>query len=215
MSFILDALRKSESDRQQKAAPTLAEARYDVRPKRPNKWIPIVALLLGVNASVIVLAVLYNPGQPEKLLREGSVEKAIAAAPQPKPISPERVRPLAEEAQQSNVPSPVRAVASAEPAPVSPDFRQPPPDVDTGQSDPLKEGLPGLQQLALAGIVSLPPLHLDMHVYSPNRSQRFIFINMSKYKENERIEEGPMVEEITETGVILNHQGNRFFLDRE
>jgi hypothetical protein len=37
---------------------------------------------------------------------------------------------------------------------------------------------------------------------------------MSKYREGERLSEGPVVEEITSTGAILNQQGNRFTLER-
>jgi hypothetical protein len=38
---------------------------------------------------------------------------------------------------------------------------------------------------------------------------------MKKYKEGENLVEGPSVEEITSTGVILSYRGKRFTLDRD
>ena len=53
MSFILDALRKSEHDRQRTTGPALAEV--PVAPARPrtNLWAPIAVALLVVNFAVI------------------------------------------------------------------------------------------------------------------------------------------------------------------
>ena len=72
-----------------------------------------------------------------------------------------------------------------------------------------------MNEAIVAGMLAVPPLHLDVHVYSGTVAERFVFINMSKYREGERLQEGPTVEEITQTGVVLTHQGNRFLLTRE
>jgi len=64
-------------------------------------------------------------------------------------------------------------------------------------------------------VLSLPPLNIDLHVYSTKPAERFVFINMAKYTEGDRLSEGPTVEQITENGAILNHLGNRFILERE
>jgi hypothetical protein len=37
---------------------------------------------------------------------------------------------------------------------------------------------------------------------------------MNKYSEGDRLKEGPVVEEITPDGAILEHQGQRFLLPR-
>ena len=72
-----------------------------------------------------------------------------------------------------------------------------------------------MNEAIVAGNLSVPPLHLDIHVYSPSPAERFVFINMAKYREGERLQEGPAVEEITESGVVMIHQGSRFLLSRE
>ena len=66
-----------------------------------------------------------------------------------------------------------------------------------------------------AGIVSIGDLRVDMHVYSGDPAKRFVFVNMKKYREGDRLAEGPSIEEITPEGIILSQQGKRFQLDRD
>jgi general secretion pathway protein B len=53
-------------------------------------------------------------------------------------------------------------------------------------------------------------LHLDVHVYSNQPTERFVLINMRKYSEGGRLQEGPVVDAITPDGVILSFRGQRF-----
>ncbi len=76
-------------------------------------------------------------------------------------------------------------------------------------------GLPGIQQLQAGGSLTLPELHVDIHVYSEVASDRFVFINMVKYKEGSRLAEGPLVDAITPDGVVLRHDGSTFLLPRD
>ena len=77
--------------------------------------------------------------------------------------------------------------------------------------------IPGsaLDQLRAGGILALPDLHLDIHVYSETPADRFVFVNMTKHREASRLQSGPVVEEITPEGVVLTYQGTRFLLPRE
>ena len=72
-----------------------------------------------------------------------------------------------------------------------------------------------MNEAIVAGNLSVAPLHLDIHVYSASSSERFVFINMVKYREGGRLQEGPAVEAITESGVVMIHEGNRFLLIRD
>jgi hypothetical protein len=58
-------------------------------------------------------------------------------------------------------------------------------------------------------------MHLDIHVYAGLPADRFVFINMSKYKERATLAEGPTIKEITPQGVILEYGGTDFLLPRE
>ncbi len=75
--------------------------------------------------------------------------------------------------------------------------------------------LPSVTEINLAGQQALPELHLDVHVYATNPSDRFVYINMRKYHEGATLQEGPVLERIRRDGVILNFQGLRFVLPRQ
>ena len=75
MSFILDALRKSEHDRQRQTGPALAEVA--VAPPKPGKnvWAPVAMVLLLVNLAVIGVLLI------RKAAHEPSAAAATTAAP--------------------------------------------------------------------------------------------------------------------------------------
>ena len=75
--------------------------------------------------------------------------------------------------------------------------------------------LPTIYELQANGILTLPELHLDIHVYSDTPEDRFVFINMSKRREKSQLAEGPTIEEITPDGVVLDHRGTTFLLPRD
>ena len=209
MSFILDALRKSDNERRQQATPALATApRGTLRQKR-TIWLPILAVVLAINALVFGTILLTRdepapvteiialpPANPEvrSLLKESTIE--------PAPTAPASV-PVAKTPAPTPVPAPapVAPVAVIEPAPAP--------------TKTIQEGLPNLGQLRATGLVSVAELRIDMHVYSDDAAKRFVFVNMKKYREGERLIEGPIIEEITPDGVIMVQQGNRFRVDRD
>ena len=61
----------------------------------------------------------------------------------------------------------------------------------------------------------LPDLHIDIHVYSENAAERFVFINMKKYDEGSFLDEGPLITAITEEGVVLEQNGISFLLSNK
>ncbi len=60
MSFILDALKKSEAERQRQVGPTLLEVRITQPRRRLPLWALLVALLLGLNM-LLLAYVLHKP----------------------------------------------------------------------------------------------------------------------------------------------------------
>jgi general secretion pathway protein B len=54
-----------------------------------------------------------------------------------------------------------------------------------------------------------------LHVFSGEPADRFVFINMTKYRENSKLSEGPVIKQITADGVVLEYQGTDFLLPRE
>jgi general secretion pathway protein B len=77
------------------------------------------------------------------------------------------------------------------------------------------EVLPSINEINVADQPALANLHLDVHVYATQPSERFVYINMRKYREGATLAEGPVVERIRRDGVVLNYQGLRFVLPRQ
>jgi general secretion pathway protein B len=240
MSFILDALKKSELERQRQAIPGLVEAGIARPRQRLPGWAIAVCVLLAINLAVL-LAVLARgwmntgltaPPAAAAIEAQGPHGSAAGAAGDP-PWSP--LDGAATDAAPVYAPEvPVTAAAPmAEPPPIaatSPVARQPlAPGTSSTHSvrrhDPLlndrnyqpdeEENLPSVSELNLTGAQALPELHLDVHVYATNSTERFVFINMRKYHEGATLQEGPTIERIRRDGVILNYQGLRFLLPRQ
>src|SRR4051812_18372552 len=78
MSFILDALKKSESDRQRQSSPAL----FEVKVAAPRRRFPAWALALGILLGINVLALSWM------LLRRPDAAAPVAAAPIAAPAAP-------------------------------------------------------------------------------------------------------------------------------
>ena len=199
MSFILDALKKSETDRQQQTSSEFASVPSSSGNPNSLKWLWILGALLLVNA-LALLGVLIRDDAP--------TPDASIATPQ---YSDETTvsQPTFEEqvaAAKLNQPPPA-AVTQAEPP--TPNAAPP--------STPSSSGarILTIDEVRVNGTVQLTDLHLDIHVYSDVPAERFAFINMTKLRERSQLEEGPTVTEITRDGVILKYQGTTFLLPRE
>src|SRR5215469_17033746 len=64
MSFILDALKKSESDRQRQGGPALFEVRVAPPRTRLPLWAIAIALLLVVNLGIVMWMLLRHQAHP-------------------------------------------------------------------------------------------------------------------------------------------------------
>jgi general secretion pathway protein B len=209
MSFILDALKKSETDRQQRGSTEFANVpSSSVRREGPPAWLWVVAVLLLVNLIVLV-GIMVRP--------DAKVVEAVAQ-PAIQPVRREAPAPIAEDFA-SQVAS-ARENAPSREEPVEPEVKTPPPAVAgptvTVAPQPVNTtSLPTIHELQANGMLELPEMHVDIHVYSENPEDRFVFINMAKFKEGAQLAEGPVVEEITPDGVVLSHNGTSFLLPRD
>ncbi len=248
MSFILDALRKSDAERQRAATPGLADVRYARRPSRRNIWLPLLVVVLLVNIGFMGVQ-WFNRQNPAPSPAAGDDSSTMgqvvhdqaaddrAPAPSTAASGPPAaaIRPLARENEFAELrppytpepelpvaPPPVRVTAEAPPAAgiaplpdttmlaATPAVRPDPFPRITPTDTP-----PPMEQLIGAGKLDVPMLNLDLHVYSNQPAKRFVMINSHKYREGDRLAEGPLVESITTDGAILSSQGQRFTLARK
>lgn len=278
MSFILDALRKSEHERQRQTGPALVEVPVAAPKPRTNPWATAAIALLVVNlvaigvllimrsgdtpsdepiaqtsvqttpssappsGAPVVVAAPAVQGAPSAVTPQSSVPQSLPrasapAAPPPmlrpaEPAVPATRNPLEREvAGYTPGMEPEAAARAAAPPPGPPAVVAAPrrggtvvyesmPDVDamTPPAAALSAGSPS-RNLPTADEVAassgLPELRLELHVYSTQRQDRFVFINSAKYREGDTTPEGAAIEEITPDGVVMSARGSRFLLPRD
>jgi general secretion pathway protein B len=221
MSFIIDALKKSEVERQRQSVPGLMDAPSAPRRTRLPPWAMWLGALLTINILVLVVVLVRNGvSTPAPATVSAPVKRADRAATlETKPaehFSPLDAAPVY--APEIPVPAAEDPAAAARiiaqrsaPRPL----RRPDPvlvDEAPTESDEL---LPSISEVNLTGAQALPELHLDVHVYATKPSDRFVYINMRKYHEGNTLQEGPVLERIRRDGVVLDYQGLRFVLPRQ
>ncbi len=206
MSFILDALKKSESERKRQDTPGIASIPETGQQPAKSRWPWLVAGLLVINLAVLA-AIVLRPDRPIETPTAGVTNPESALQPPGESFS-EIVR----EAKRTT-PEPVTATGSqSQPGPAA---VVPAALPQAAPTESVTEGLPTFNDLRASGRLQLPDMHLDIHVYSGRPADRFVFVNMSKYKESATLSEGPRVSEIVPDGVVLDYMGTRFLLPRE
>jgi len=207
MSFILDALKKSETERQRQNAPGFADVPDGTDPPRAPRWLWVLGGLLAINL-IVLLGVMLRPdlrpttdaatpseATPDGKPREASFSEMVEEAKKKQPI------PVADSADGAITDS--NPAAEGRTASV------------TRTPEKIAQSYATFNELRANGTIVLPDLNLDIHVYSEQPEKRFVFVNMNKYREQARLAEGPLVREITPEGVVLELMGNDFLLPRE
>ena len=224
MSFILDALKKSEIERQRQSEPGLIDTRSGTKRKRLPVWAVVLGSLLGINLLVLTFVLTRKNGTSAQVstpVKTASASDTDAALPAPRPFSPLDAAP--EYAPEIPV-APVNGAGPALSAPtrassigaaVHRAHRPDPLLTDQEANLETQEVLPTISEISLTGSQALPELHLDVHVYATSPADRFVYVNMRKYHEGSTLQEGPAVERIRRDGVVLNYQGLRFILPRQ
>lgn len=231
MSYILEALKKSEQERQIGHVPDLSmvqESAHRATPRWP-RWL-LAALLLN---AVILVILAWRVWET----RMSSAQTPAMPAPTATAVAP---RPTEDEPAIATPPIPAKTgTASAEPAlpePVSVDIpeslssappqesewsAQPPPQLGpdleplpTPGSADLSIGVPRWEDLPAAERAQLPVPRIDVHVFAQEPERRFVLIDLRKYLEGEALENGAVIEAILADGIVLSYQGQQYRVDR-
>jgi len=229
MSFILDALKKSETERQQQGSSEFASVPTSSDEPGTPRWLWVLGGLLAINLAVLLGVLLRNDLPAASAVATAPVAASPAAAAPGAAATPGATAEpamqltagasFAEKLEQARERRPA-PVGSAEPASSAAAQMPEPvsePATAVAAPDPRLSlrALPTAGELIANGTIRLPELHLDIHVYSDSPADRFVFINMVRHREGSRLAEGPLVKEITPEGVILDYSGTEFLLPRE
>jgi general secretion pathway protein B len=231
VSFILDALKKSEGERQRQSGPAMFEVRVAPPRARMPLWAGIVGGLLLINLAIVAWLVTRTPGKTDAIAATAQPTQPASAAasspppatrqPEPVPVAP---APTDEAATAANEPTdPVDEAVTEEPlladdapeprldAPVALDTPRPRSRVTRGTG----LGIPTYDQLGGQAGAGVPELRLDLHVYAERPADRFVFVNNRRLREGEALPDGTRVESIVPDGVVLSARNQRFLLQRD
>ena len=235
MSYILDALRKSDQQRRRGAAPTLlAGQAMAVAPKQP------AFLAYGLPAAVLVgMGIVIGwlrPWQPEQAA-PGRAELVAA-----KPLESTRRQPASAPSEMAPQPRPEQRLQNATPPaqaapalvptkPQLPARAKPETDGTPREADaavPRKTAAPeqpvgaaaadaaraqtvaSMADLPLSVQQELPAMTISFHVYSGDSEKRLVSINNRMLREGEHVVPGLKLEQITPDGMILGYKGYSF-----
>ncbi|WP_295361586.1 general secretion pathway protein GspB [Arenimonas sp.] len=229
MSLILEALKKSEAERQRGQAPGLFVEQAPLARAR-REGAPAWAFALG--ALLLVVLAVFG-------WREWQRVDVVTPSPQPSPVSGRgseaAVLPLPSVGEGRGEGAVVRAEP---PAPVPMPSPQPSPASGRGSSEaaaptlpperseaavpplpPAGEGrgegsIPRLADLAAGERAALPPLKLTMHVFADDPAARFVILDGRRLGEGAMVADGVVLRGIDRDGVVIEAQGRALRLPR-
>jgi general secretion pathway protein B len=231
MSYILDALKKSDQQRQRGTTPTLPSAQATVSAPKQSSYVHYGVLAAVLLCAGIAIGWLYpwQDEQPARAAEPIAARPVIANTNQTLlPPRPDQVAMAETPEQKLPVPSPALAapaisakklaipvVAEQEqklpvpsPAPAAPVVTPKEPAIPVAAVQEQK--VTTLSELPLAIQHEIPDMKIQLHSYSNKSVNSIVSINSRMLKEGESLAPGLKLEQITPDGVILSYKGYRF-----
>jgi hypothetical protein len=196
MSFILDALKKSEEERLRQQNPSTLPTAVRRTNDRTPSWVWALLGLLAVNL-VVLAFVLLKPATPP---------------PAAEPESPLIVATTSVPSDTSSIVQPVTPpgqVASSTPTTVMPRI-----DATPIPTAPPLSSVPSRDQQIAAG-ANLPAATLNLHVYDSDPAKRFVLLNGERLREADTSRDNLKVLSITPEGVVLGYGDSSFAVSIE
>jgi len=252
MSFILNALRKSEQERQALKPETVTDRILLHQPQQNrSKTAKFFAFLILGNVLIIACIVWFvrNNTIPTPETKAQVISKPLSAQETTvkskaiaNSIQPERQVQKAEakttsiaewvEAQKPEPASlPVKPVITKKPAPKT--IKQPAivnepwvPQTDPAiaaavkvereppEIVPVKKDIPYLVDLPFEFRQTVPRLAINVFVYSQHPEERFVMIDMVKYKPGQQIKDAMVLKEIRPESLVVVYQNQTFQIKR-
>jgi general secretion pathway protein B len=234
MSYILDALRRAERERNLGKAPSLQVVMQHDTAEHPRNTARIVLIAVTLLAVVgAIAALLLRPKPPVEAAAAVIVETPAAAEaeataptdlvtdpglsslddlaePEPAPIPAGDVEAEAGEIAEPDIALEPQDLQQASPAAkpaaaaTEPVSPEPPPMAEAAAGD-----LPLLRDLPAEYRADFPALSVEVHVFDRLPEKRWVMIGSRRYREGEVLSEGPRVASITEDGIVFDYRGQQ------
>jgi general secretion pathway protein B len=216
LSYILDALKKADAERERSAVPGLHAHPQDGLSERERREGGLPWPAIAVSAIVLLGGALAWVLWSDRGVRTPPLTAEAPAVPAPTPVPPSTAAPAPSPAPTA-APAPAPAVApSPTPAPAPRIAQAAPPSKPLPAAPkpaaPPEPRVPPLSELPADVRASLPPLTISGAVFSPTPSQRMLFINGQVLREGEAVANDVKVERIGASASVLSVRGQRFEL---
>jgi len=229
MSFILDALKKSDSERQRQAGPALFEVKVAPPRARFPPWAIALAALLAVNLIVLAWVMTRRAEPPVTTIQPPPAAAPVGVAPATMTTAPP-AQPVAPVARPLTEPSVGTAVDEAADPVLDTEAALDETSVNAADYEPATleaqrsrgsaaqaaaDVIPTRDALPANVATGLPELRIDLHVYAAKPADRFVLLNMRRMREGDATAEGVRIDSITQDGAVLSFRGTQFSLPRE
>ena len=202
MSYILEALKKSQAERQLGSAPTLLAVPVGAAPasdaaRRPPAW----SALFAVAVALALLAWWFQSSAVAPVARS---QMQLAAVPAPLPAALPAAPPAVAAAVAAA--PPLAVVPSSVPLPKP----KPAPAPTSPAAAPEEEQLPSLRDLPEPIQHAVPPLVFGGYMYSTNPADRLLLIDKALRHEGEEVAPGLVLEKLLPKEAVMNYKGYRY-----
>jgi general secretion pathway protein B len=231
MSYILEALRRAESERERGQVPRLHSQAWSgqggpeaagapaARSGRRWWWLGLgLSLLLGAAAAFWLwqapAAVTAPPLAPDAQAPAKPLPEVRPPAPvvAPAPASTQVASPDAE-MRAASAPWPLPPPPAALPPAARADALRPPPAASAAVVAAASTQPPALAELSPALRAELPSLQVGGAMHSPTPAHRMLILNGQVYREGDQITPGLRLEQIQLRSAVLSYKGQRLRLD--
>jgi general secretion pathway protein B len=235
MSYILEALKKAQAERQLGNAPTIHAPAPSYAAPRAGQGMQRRYLALGVGVVVVAASVaLLWPrfaGEPPVQLATAVPPAAVpatvpATAPVATPAPPAVVIPApaavvqpapapapvaeARPVRVKPAPAPVVSTTSSSPQP-SPQQREAAPAAPAVAAQPVGDDqLRTLQQLPDTLQREIPKVVFGGYIYSPTPGESLLLVDKMLRREGEEVAPGLVLERLTPKAAVMNYRGTRY-----
>jgi general secretion pathway protein B len=215
MSYILEALRKADAQRERTRVPGLHAHPFAAEAPVPaQRWggsVMAALAAVGVVAAIAITWRLATPGAAPAVPDPGRVATTPPAVQEPPPPAPVAAAPAP--------PEPATAIVPAAPPPLPPQparearapaAAQAPITVPAASAVPAAAAPPVIANAPPPG---LPQLAVSGGVYSQNPAQRMLIVNGQVFNEGSEVAGGVRLLEVrADKKAVLNFNGQRFTL---
>ena len=206
MSYILDALKKSEEERGHGSAPgvqTMHNSGLSYNTSKTHLWPYILLAAVFINAAALLYFIIArNDAESSAINPPPTTENIVATAAQ---TVAERTSTIAvETGADEEVYKPISLPNRSETA-TARATTSAAPQADSGFKEVLE-----MEELPYDTLQHIPSMDFSAHVYSSNPLQRSLVINGRFMEEGDSIAADVYLNEITPDGAIFEYQGQLF-----